>query len=389
MQEAFYAAKRTRGVNKIVFAEALKSAFERIANMGTILPPELQGDILMEKLDLVEQQEENILTLTAGSTKIDDIIRALRRTERPATEPVPKIFAVVEGNEDSLTLAPQAAEAAEGPEEEETDEETVDEQEFLAMLENTDMTEDDIAQTFAELRGREKQRTWKQAKQMRNAQKTSRGWSSSGNKDMNAAGASPAYAARRLSLQDAKRLSRCSKCGRRGHWADACTYPPRTKEQRLKDEASARQGAAGAMAALVQASSENVATFFAFTPTEDRVRPDRRGDAPPEPPLPHPEPRRRRAPRDDHCPEVCGGRAEGHFMFMRDQSGPVRLPCCFEFMCNRFSCMIGDWYLSRCAVFSGWVPLILETLGTGRRWLLQCLSVYVCVCVRHGLSRHV
>ena len=37
-----------------------------------------------------------------------------------------------------------------------------------------------------------------------------------------------------------KRHSRCGKCGRFGHWGDECVHPPRSKEQRLKEENAQR-----------------------------------------------------------------------------------------------------------------------------------------------------
>ena len=73
------------------------------------------------------------------------------------------------------------------------------------------------------------------------------------------------FGPRRLSLRDARSLGgRCGNCGRTGHWRDQCSFPARTREQRLEEEKKAFASANG--------PGVGASYFFAFN------EPDSEGD---------------------------------------------------------------------------------------------------------------
>ena len=45
VNEAFYSPRRANSMSKVVYAERMRSAFDRVTASGTTVPPELQGDI--------------------------------------------------------------------------------------------------------------------------------------------------------------------------------------------------------------------------------------------------------------------------------------------------------------------------------------------------------
>ena len=141
VNEAFYSQRRAKNMSKVVYAERMRSAFDRVTGSGTTVPPELQGGTLMTRLDLTEQQEENVLTLTGGSTDIDKIVAVVRRTERSVQEPSPTYFAPILEEEADLV----------DPEEDEEEDRQVDEGEFLVALEGRDLSEEEIQSVYLDL----------------------------------------------------------------------------------------------------------------------------------------------------------------------------------------------------------------------------------------------
>eukprot|EP00959_Pyramimonas_sp_CCMP1952_P373650 7825190-Pyramimonas_sp.AAC.1 len=103
---------------------------------------------------------------------------------------------------------------------------------FLSALEEQELPEEELmivlAAVIEEKLGKDKRRSWAEARKMKANKKIERDFF-----DKKRA-ARPGY--KRIASGDLKRRSRCANCGEKGHWAESCRKPFRSKQGRLAAE---------------------------------------------------------------------------------------------------------------------------------------------------------
>eukprot|EP00435_Cladocopium_sp_Y103_P035246 s245_g9.t1 len=204
------------------------------------LPNELKGIMLEEHAGLGKQGTLNLRTLTGGSNDFQVVSKALKILDLEEE-------GIVQKGKSShfVGMTDEKVDGAEDDEEFEVSSLcTDDEKEILAEIEKLDVDEKAALEIFASIE-REK-RTWKENKKLKLAQKKdrrhfadreSRPYGGSGHKS------STGRPRRSANIDAIKKVSRCSNCGERGHWAEDCKKPYRSKAERLEQERASKENA--------------------------------------------------------------------------------------------------------------------------------------------------
>ena len=197
-----------------------------MAERYMVIPEELKGIMLEEHAGLGKQGTKNLRTLTGGATDYTSVSRALK---------------ILDLEEESIMSKGKSShfvgvteESNPGDESEgESSLASEDEKAILAELEKLDLDEGAALEVFVTLE--KEKRTWKENKKLKLAQKKDR-------RHFSDRGSRP-YASkfnqkgkRGFNLDAIKKVSRCSNCGDRGHWAEDCQKPYRSKAERLEQE---------------------------------------------------------------------------------------------------------------------------------------------------------
>ena len=197
-----------------------------MAERCMVIPEELKGIMLEEHAGLGKQGTMNLRTLTGGATDYTSVSRALK---------------ILDLEEESIMSKGKSShfvgvteESNPGDESEgESSLASEDEKAILAELEKLDLDEGAALEVFVTLE--KEKRTWKENKKLKLAQKKDR-------RHFSDRGSRP-YASkfnqkgkRGFNLDAIKKVSRCSNCGDRGHWAEDCQKPYRSKAERLEQE---------------------------------------------------------------------------------------------------------------------------------------------------------
>ena len=207
------------------------------------IPDDLKGIMLEEQAGLGKQGVMNLRTLTNGQTDYQSVSRALKVLDLEDEGMLQK------GK--SSHFVGMASGSGDGPEEEEDDtdsELSLNEEEetaILAEISKLDLYETQAMEVFMTLEKEKK--TWKENKKLKLLQKKDRRhftdkssrpfvrkpYSGGDRKDKK----------KRFNTDAIKKVSRCGNCGDRGHWAEDCTKPYRSKAERLEQErAQANKG---------------------------------------------------------------------------------------------------------------------------------------------------
>ena len=194
-------------------------------------PGDLKALMMEEQAGLGKQGTLNLRTLTAGSTQYEDVVKALK---------------VMDLDEEGLTSGKGKPSFMAGAASYEVDAEDAmneledkslaseDVQDILAEIEGLNLVEDEAMDVLASLE--KEKRSWKENKKLKLARrKDRRHFSGKPTGHYDRGGHS-------ISTEQLKRVSRCSNCGDRGHWAEDCDKPYRSKKDRLAQEASAKKG---------------------------------------------------------------------------------------------------------------------------------------------------
>ena len=231
------------------YAVRRQREFNRAADFGVSIPGELRASMLREGALLSEQNMQNLSTLVGNNEHDPEAIsRALGRMDVRADRLVGYVaeesHSYVEVGQEDLS---------------ESDEE--DDEAVLAELDNMSLYEDQIHEVFAVLGARK--RTWKENKIYKANLKKDRGSFTKTEAGSTAPrapqGGFPGSNFRKdkkakLNRDQLKKVTRCRRCHKKGHWAEDCSMPPPT-------------GSSGGpkMTGFVYSGSSNTGPTSAFT----------------------------------------------------------------------------------------------------------------------------
>ena len=242
------ATEMRRTVRKALFEGARKSdesiaqfALRReqefsMAEQYLPIPAELKGMMLEEQAGLGKQGALSLRTLTQGQTDFQAVAQALK---------------VLDLEEESLTHKGKTSHfvgVAQGGEEEcEDDDDDVstlneeDEKDILAEIEKLDLDEHKAMEVFVTLE--KEKRTWKENKKLKLAQKKDRRhFSDRGSRPFSKGSGFRGQRRKEMNTDALRKVSRCGNCGERGHWAEDCRKPYRSKAERLEQERNGSKG---------------------------------------------------------------------------------------------------------------------------------------------------
>ena len=196
------------------------------------IPDNLKGIMLEEHANLSKQAMLNLRTLTGGSNDYRMVSQALK---------------VLDLEEESLSHkgkstnfpAFEDSNAAETTEDDEVSSlATQDQEDILVEIEKMDLDEKVAVEVFVALE--KEKRSWKENKKLKLAQRKDRRHFA--DRSSRPYGAPRQKGRRSMNVEAIKKVSRCSNCGERGHWAEDCKKPYRSKADRLEQEKQAKGG---------------------------------------------------------------------------------------------------------------------------------------------------
>ena len=188
--------------------------------------------MLEEHANLSKQAMLNLRTLTGGSNDYRMVSQALK---------------VLDLEEESLSHkgkstnfpAFEDSNAAETTEDDEVSSlATQDQEDILVEIEKMDLDEKVAVEVFVALE--KERRSWKENKKLKLAQRKDRRHFA--DRSSRPYGAPRQKGRRSMNVEAIKKVSRCSNCGERGHWAEDCKKPYRSKADRLEQEKQAKGG---------------------------------------------------------------------------------------------------------------------------------------------------
>lgn len=190
------------------------------------IPDNLKGMMLEEQAGLGKQSALNLRTLTGNSIDFRDVTQALK---------------VLDLEEEGINMKGKASHFVGMANEEASEDEEMsssssmaseDQKDILAEIERMDLDEKTAMEVFVSLE--KEKRTWKENKKLKVAQKKDRRhFSDKGSRPFRGSGGRPRKA---MNVDAIKKVSRYSNCGERGHWAEDCRKPYRSKAERLEQE---------------------------------------------------------------------------------------------------------------------------------------------------------
>ena len=228
LREAFYEGEKRKDESLTQYVARREQQFRKVALAGIDIPPPMQGMLLSDGAALNHQAAQNLRTLTGGSMQMDRIAKALREMEVPDDRIMARGGRVLLSLPEDETTATEEAPAAEDPEAESGDEG------FLAFLDDQDVDEDDALEMVVAWGARQqhgdkpKKKTWAQNRDFKRLARKERkpGDGSSTSSSAYPPPPSAPDGQRKLSIDALKKVSRCRRCGKKGHWARGCPQPP-------------------------------------------------------------------------------------------------------------------------------------------------------------------
>ena len=205
-----------------------------MAERYVTIPSDLKAILLEENAALGKQGVMNLRTLTSGTGDFDTVVKALKvlDTEEEGISTKAKGSHFV-GHAASSSDVPQE-ETLVAEEVESSSMASQDWQEIMQEVEKMDLDEHQVTEVFVAME--KEKRTWKENKKLKLARRKDRRHFSGGLKKNDGRERGD----QRPSVDQMKRISRCGNCGEKGHWAEDCVRPYRSKADRLAQEASAR-----------------------------------------------------------------------------------------------------------------------------------------------------
>ena len=202
VRAALFEGNRRSDESIAQYALRRESQFE-VASRYITLPDDVKGILLEEQSGLSKQTMQNLRVLTKGQHSYSEVKKALH---------------VLDVDDESMIKPGKVNYFEDIPEYAETDFEEDDEEVFLA-IENERVVEEEAVALLAELH-QDRRRTWKENKLLKAARKKDR-------RHFDDRGSRPArpFNKRRLSIDELKKITFCSNCGKKGHWREDCSEP--------------------------------------------------------------------------------------------------------------------------------------------------------------------
>ena len=195
--------------------------FTRAAEFGVQIPPELKASMLREGAALSEQNMQNLTTLVGAAEHDPEVIcRALGRMDVR----MDRLVGFAEDDHSSF---------AEFAQEELSESDEEDEEALLAEMDGLNLMEDQIHEVFAVLENRK--RTWKENKMFKANLRKNRGsfvktevgsTAPKGPSGSHPGGSGHRDRKSKMNREQLKKITRCKRCHKKGHWAEDCTLPP-------------------------------------------------------------------------------------------------------------------------------------------------------------------
>ena len=212
VRAALYEGARKSDESLVQYALRREAQFSG-ADKYLTLPDELKAFMLEEQAGLSKQGVQNLRVLTGGSNNYREVRKALQ---------------IMDTEGESLFKAPGKANFFGDPEEavssaaadDEQDEDSGDD--IFMVMDSLDLDEDEALSFMAEYQGRKK--TWAESRQLKAARKKDRR-----HFDDPGGRSSRPSSSRRLSVEELKKVTKCAKCGEKGHWKAECPNAPQSK----------------------------------------------------------------------------------------------------------------------------------------------------------------
>ena len=215
---------RRRDETLAQFAVRRLQDFSKAAAFGVVIPNEFKATMLREGAGLNDQNMQNLASLLRDDENNPDAVaKALSRLDLRADRVTG--FASHVDTQESYVSLPETEETLEG---EEDDGDSLDEEQLAKEIEPLDLTEDQIHQVFAVLDSQKqifKKRTWKQNKEFKAELKKERGGFTKGADSRSSRASSSGGGRPRMNKEQLKKITRCRRCLRKGHWEEDCTAP--------------------------------------------------------------------------------------------------------------------------------------------------------------------
>ena len=209
-----------------------------MAERYVTIPSDLKAILLEENAALGKQGVMNLRTLTSGTGDFDTVVRALKvlDTEEEGISTKTKGSHFV-GHAASSSDVPPAEETLITEEIESSSMASQDWMEIMQEVEKMDLDEHQVTEVFVAME--KERRTWKENKKLKLARRKDRRHFSGGPRKADGRERGDS----KPSVDQMKRISRCGNCGEKGHWAEDCVRPYRSKADRPAQEGAAKNKA--------------------------------------------------------------------------------------------------------------------------------------------------
>lgn len=213
VRAALFEGNRRGDESLAQYALRRESQFE-VASRYIAIPEEIKGILLEEQSGLSKQSMQSLRVLTKGQHSYSEVRKALQ---------------VLDLDEESIVKPGKVNYFGDTMEEEIMDSD-LDDEEVFAALEYQEVDEDAAISLMADLQ-QDRRRTWKENKLLKAARRKDRRHFD----DKNSRPSRPPYR-RRLSIEELKKVTHCSNCGKKGHWREDCHEASTNGDKTHKDK---------------------------------------------------------------------------------------------------------------------------------------------------------
>ena len=213
VRAALFEGNRRGDESLAQYALRRESQFE-VASRYIAIPEEIKGILLEEQSGLSKQSMQSLRVLTKGQHSYSELRKALQ---------------VLDLDEESIVKPGKVNYFGDTMEEEIMDSD-LDDEEVFAALEYQEVDEDAAISLMADLQ-QDRRRTWKENKLLKAARRKDRRHFD----DKNSRPSRPPYR-RRLSIEELKKVTHCSNCGKKGHWREDCHEASTNGDKTHKDK---------------------------------------------------------------------------------------------------------------------------------------------------------